>query len=250
MKYIGILFACLIIFTFSCTLYEDIGNIDAVADLLADQQEAASTGLKDASTGLKDTSTGLSKLDKKEKKVSSLKETLENSSNVLYESSSPTKTRQEEFFKWLEENDSDYSKRKQLEESMDKVFSLIKDSASSSTEIKEIIAKGQSDAGIIKAGIKTADDIKTDEQVDALVKFVTGTGDDLDLESGSSSIKAFFGTLAEVFDDDLNDVMTDKKGQKRGHDKVFEDLKKVFSEDSDGPFDILKDALKQALKNN
>ncbi|QMU99776.1 hypothetical protein F0310_05005 (plasmid) [Borrelia sp. A-FGy1] len=233
MKYVIVLFIFLIVFIFSCKLCGGIKDIDNVASLLTDGQRSTFMNLND--------------INNKEKKISSLKEMLGNSSNVLYgNGNSSVKSRYEELFRWLKENDSDYSKRNQIESSIDKVFSLIKSSAPNSTEMKEIIEKGQDDENIVKSGIKSVIDIKTDTQVEALVKFITGPGSELDLNVGSSVIKFFFEELVQVFDNALYYAANGKKNEdkkERTNDDLFQDFIEVFSDKPDSPFVILRDSL-------
>nr|WKT13961.1 Mlp family lipoprotein [Borrelia sp. BU AG58] len=231
MRYVGILFASLSIILFGCRLY-------LVKDDCADGLDAGErTARKRAA-----------------ERVVSLKDSLKDTLEFLYgDGGGAPQARQKEFFEWLENNDPDHSKRKELADSMGKVYGLIKENAKTSKEIKEIIDKANSDndEGMKRAGIKSPDDLKTDAQVDALVKYVVGTDEEWELNSGSSAIKAFFEELGGVFDDSLAGSSRGNGDNKsRTNEEVFEDFKKLFSDDGDSEFDTLKYAFEENKKSD
>ncbi|UGQ17979.1 hypothetical protein [Borrelia sp. RT1S] len=223
MMRIGILFVSLSVVVFGCRLY-----------IISDDSDTPEARERVAR-------------QKADKNVVSLEKSLDDVLGVLYAGNGATSAKQKAFFEWLKDNDSDYSKRKEIADAMEKVYGLIKGNAGASKEIEGIIEKGQNDEGMKRAGLKSPSDLKSDEQVDALVKYVGGTDDEWTLPNGdSSSIKTFFGELGAVFDDDLASAAKDRGEEKeRSNEEVFEDLKKVFSDEDSDPFDVLKSALEE-----
>ncbi|WKC58688.1 Mlp family lipoprotein [Borrelia sp. P9F1] len=221
---IGVLFASLGLVVFGCRLY-------VIGDDCADTPEARERVARQAA----------------DKKVVSLEESLDDVLGSLYEDNPTVSAKQKAFFGWLKDNDPDYSKRKELAEAVGKVYDFIKEKAGTSEEIRQIIEKGKDDEGMKRAGLGKPGDLKTDEQVGALVKYVMEQQDDLDLEVGSSNIKSFFDELGAVFDDDLAAAAKGKdkvEKKDRSNEEVFEDLKKFLTDESeDGQFETLKSTL-------
>ncbi|UGQ16799.1 hypothetical protein [Borrelia sp. RT5S] len=222
MMRIGILFVSLSIVVFGCRLY-----------IISDDSDTPEARERVAR-------------QKADKKVVSLEKSLDDVLGVLYEGGGAASAKQKAFFEWLKDNDPDYSKRKEIADAMEKVYDLIKEKAETSQEIKEIIEQGQGDEGMKKAGLRTSSDLKSDEQVGALVGYVMRAGDALDLESGGSAIKTFFEELGAVFDDSLADGATKGKGEKkeRDNEEVFKGLIKLLTDETDGEeFDMLRSTL-------
>ncbi|WP_445436452.1 hypothetical protein [Candidatus Borreliella tachyglossi] len=203
MKNISIFFVVLSAFTFSCILNE-------VAFVkVAEQPEA---------------------LDD-EAEVEAKRDTFENLkgflSDIIWffkdEDHPAMRKRHKEFFEWLEKNDSDSSKRSALGKGMDRMYSIIKREAATSKEVYDIIKRGK-DSDIFKqAKIESPLDIKGDEQVDALVKYVlTPEGTE---EGNPESINRFFVQVAgSVFMDEMEG----------GSNQIFENIKEAFTYEDKG----------------
>ncbi|WKC58689.1 hypothetical protein [Borrelia sp. P9F1] len=149
--------------------------------------------------------------------------------------------RRKDFFEWLGKNDPDHSKRKSLVDSMKRVHALVKKGAQAkplSHEFNNLIgwikgSDGGNGAGkkiLEDAGINTIGDVKTDEQVDALIKAVL-----------ASSICD--GTALSVFFQKLNDVFN---GKHKDESEVLAKLQELLTDKKvDGLFEVLKKRLSE-----
>nr|WKT13960.1 hypothetical protein LKV13_04935 [Borrelia sp. BU AG58] len=148
--------------------------------------------------------------------------------------------RMKAFLNWLEGNDPDHSKRNLLAGFMKKVFDLVKEAAQKqplSHEFNNLIGwiKGSNGDGegskiLIKAGITTISDVRSDDQVEALIKAVLTT-------------KICDGTALSVFFQKLNDVF-DGKQEDKSESRILERLQGLLSDETpEGPFGVLKEKI-------
>ncbi|UGQ16798.1 hypothetical protein [Borrelia sp. RT5S] len=149
--------------------------------------------------------------------------------------------RRRAFFEWLEKNDQDDSKRKSLVDSMKRGYNLVKEGTQKqplSHEFENLIGwiqgsddgKGAGKKILEDAGITTISDVKSEEQVDALVKAVLASS-----SCDGTALSLFFQRLNDVFD-----------GKQEDNSKVLAKLQELLSDDKpDGPFERLKAGLER-----
>ncbi|BDU63368.1 hypothetical protein BOFE_09080 (plasmid) [Candidatus Borrelia fainii] len=140
------------------------------------------------------------------------------------------------FFKWLKKDDLPSSfKRLALGRDMKKVFDFIKSNASGSKEIQNLIIEGKDKEILRSAGIYSTSDIKSDAEVEALMKLSVS-----DKVYSGNYLSLFFQRLADSFEDcyDCSD---------NSFDYVFRQMKSVLDGTSykSDDFSTLKTKIKE-----
>ncbi|UGQ17980.1 hypothetical protein [Borrelia sp. RT1S] len=248
MKNLNVLFVCTLVFISGCGLCSKVTSLEGSIEgqVVSPDGEAEFSASGSVSSSRK--GTAVASLSSERKRFEGFKGFLGGAVvvkvNLDRKNAADIKRheeRQKAFFDWLEKNDPDYSKRKSLVDSMKRVYILVKEGTQKqplSHEFSNLIGwiKGSDDGNgagkkiLEDAGITTIGDVKSDEQVDALVKAV--------LASSSCD-----GTALSVFFQKLNDVFN---GDQKDGSKVLEKLQELLSTDrSDGPFERLKERLER-----
>ncbi|UPA14014.1 hypothetical protein [Borrelia turicatae] len=102
----------------------------------------------------------------------------------------------QKFFKWLKKEDSSSSfKRLKLGRDMKKVFDFIRSNASDSKEIQNLITVSSGSEILRSAGINSASDIKSDAEVEALMRLSVS-----DRFYSGYCLSLFFQRLADSFE--------------------------------------------------
>ncbi|UPA12664.1 hypothetical protein [Borrelia venezuelensis] len=127
------------------------------------------------------------------------------------------------FFNWLKTSDTNASKRKELVQDLQKVFDLIKEKSSDSTELKHwvqsIVDKIEDKSTIVD--IDSDDELNNDKEVDFLIENTLASRD-----YSGFAVSLLFQSLADtLYDSDNN--------RDKSEEQIFQDLRKVFSDSSD-----------------
>ncbi|AYE36810.1 hypothetical protein DB313_04745 (plasmid) [Borrelia turcica IST7] len=226
MKCISMLLVLMSTFVFSCKLYEALAEEEASIESEAMPLDEAKISSLDKETvpavqadGTPEQIVASVGLEGEEsKKFEHLKGSLGDAIKVNgkgEEKRKENEERQKEFFDWLDKNDPDLSKRKELAELMKKVYGLLKEHAQNSEQIKSFVEGTPKDENVKKIGVTSARDIKTDEQVEALIKAVLGHSE----ESGTN-LSLFFQKLGDAFG-------TEDGESQKSNEKILEELKRV-----------------------
>ncbi|UPA18996.1 hypothetical protein [Borrelia puertoricensis] len=130
------------------------------------------------------------------------------------------------FFEWLKTSDIDASKRKELVQDLQKVFDLIKEKSSDSTELKNwveiIVDKIENKSTIVD--INSDDKLDSDDEVDFLIETTLGSRD-------------YSGFAVSLLFQSLADTLYDMENRRdKSEEQIFQDLRKVFSDKSEGEF--------------
>ncbi|ANF34429.1 hypothetical protein A7978_04785 (plasmid) [Borrelia turicatae] len=127
------------------------------------------------------------------------------------------------FFNWLKTSDTNASKRKELVQDLQKVFDLIKEKSSDSTELKHwvqsIVDRIEDKSTIVD--IDSDDELNNDKEVDFLIENTLASRD-----YSGFAVSLLFQSLADtLYDSDNN--------RDKSEEQIFQDLRKVFSDSSD-----------------
>ncbi|AHF45615.1 Immunogenic protein A (plasmid) [Borrelia parkeri HR1] len=128
------------------------------------------------------------------------------------------------FFQWLKTSDTNASKRKELVQNLQRVFNLIKEKSSDSTELKKwmqsIVDDIENKSTIID--INSDDKLNNDKEVDFLIEKTLGSSD-----YSGFAVSLLFQALADTLYDSEN-------SRDKSEEQIFKDLRKVFSDKSEG----------------
>ncbi|UPA11280.1 hypothetical protein bpSLO_001131 (plasmid) [Borrelia parkeri] len=128
------------------------------------------------------------------------------------------------FFQWLKTSDTNASKRKELVQNLQKIFNLIKEKSSDSTELKKwmqsIVDDIENKSTIID--INSDDKLNNDKEVDFLIEKTLGSSD-----YSGFAVSLLFQALADTLYDSEN-------SRDKSEEQIFKDLRKVFSDKSEG----------------
>nr|AGN32387.1 immunogenic protein A [Borrelia turicatae] len=127
------------------------------------------------------------------------------------------------FFNWLKTSDTNAFKRKELVQDLQKVFDLIKEKSSDSTELKHwvqsIVDRIEDKSTMVD--MDSDDELNNDKEVDFLIENTLASRD-----YSGFAVSVLFQSLADtLYDSDNN--------RDKSEEQIFQDLRKVFSDSSD-----------------
>nr|ADF49599.1 immunogenic protein A [Borrelia hermsii] len=125
----------------------------------------------------------------------------------------------QKFFAWLREKDTDFSKRKELVQAMQRVYNFIKEKSSNSRELQTWVLGVVGDDDTV-VDVDRDDELNSDVEIDFLIKKTLSSRD-----YSGFAVSLLFQALADTLYDAEND-------RDKPEEQIFKDLKAAFSDNA------------------